>query len=96
MTSYVDVDSSAEGLQEDEELIEAVEQIVEKAAQTVYKDIKTEVHGAYATFAPTTRSTPSFFFKSTAQPYVGVWLEICCCCSFALIPVTKSVAELYF
>ncbi|CAJ1957266.1 unnamed protein product [Cylindrotheca closterium] len=47
MTTYVDVDRSAEAIQEDEELIEAVNQIVEKTAEIIYEDVKNDVSGFY-------------------------------------------------
>jgi hypothetical protein len=50
MTTYVDVDTSAEAIQEDEELIEAVSQIVEKTntlvkggAEIILEDVKNDV-----------------------------------------------------
>jgi diacylglycerol kinase (ATP) len=49
MTSYVDVDRSEEALQEDEELIEAVEQIVAKSAEAIITDVKNDVSGFYET-----------------------------------------------
>ena len=47
MTTYVDVDTSAEAIQEDEELIEAVNQIVEKTAEIIYEDVKNDVSSFY-------------------------------------------------
>lgn len=47
MSTYVDVDRSAEAIQEDEELIEAVNQIVEKTAEIIYEDVKNDVSGIY-------------------------------------------------
>ena len=41
------METSAEAIQEDEELIEAVEQIVEKAAEAIYEDIKNDFSGFY-------------------------------------------------
>jgi diacylglycerol kinase (ATP) len=49
MTSYVDVDRSEEALQEEEELIEAVEQIVAKSAEAIITDVKKDVSGFYET-----------------------------------------------
>ncbi len=42
---YLDMETSAEALQEDEELIEAVNEIVENAANAIYTDIKNDVSG---------------------------------------------------
>lgn len=45
--SYVDVETSAEAIKEDEELIEAVEQIVGKASKAIIEDVKNDVSGFY-------------------------------------------------
>ena len=45
MTSYVDVETSPEGLQEDEELIEAVNVLVGTVSETVKTEIENEVNG---------------------------------------------------
>ena len=47
MTSYVDVDTSEEALQEDVELQEAVEQMVAKGAEAIITDVKNDVNGVY-------------------------------------------------
>ena len=44
MANYVDIETSAEALQEDEELIEAVEAIVEIAAVSVKSQITHEIN----------------------------------------------------
>jgi diacylglycerol kinase (ATP) len=49
MTIYVDVERSAEALQEDEELIEAVEALVETAAVSVQREIASDVRELFAT-----------------------------------------------
>jgi diacylglycerol kinase (ATP) len=64
MTSYVDVDRSEEALQEDEELIEAVEQIVVKSAEAIITDVKNDVSGFYETV----RGRFDRIF-----PFVGYW-----------------------
>eukprot|EP00980_Cylindrotheca_fusiformis_P022873 scaffold9857_cov127-Cylindrotheca_fusiformis.AAC.19 len=45
MSTYVDIDRSAEAIQEDEELIEVVNHIVEKTAEIIYEDVKNDVSG---------------------------------------------------
>jgi diacylglycerol kinase (ATP) len=45
--SYYEVDRSEEALQEDEELIEAVEKIVTKGAEAIITDVKNDVSGVY-------------------------------------------------
>ncbi len=47
MTSYIDVDTSEEALLEDEELQQAVEQIVVKGAEIIIEDVKNDVNGVY-------------------------------------------------
>lgn len=64
--SYLDVELSVEELKEDEELREAVEQIVEKAAEAIYTDIKNDVSGVYFS----TR-----VFIETLFPFVVYWRE---------------------
>jgi len=64
--SYVDVETSAEALQEAEELIEAVNEIVEAAATAVYTDIKNDVSGALA---------KTRYVLETAFPFLIDWKE---------------------
>lgn len=64
--SYVDVETSAEALQEDEELIEAVNEIVEAAAVAVYTDIKNDVSGVLFRIR---------FFLENAFPFLIDWRE---------------------
>jgi hypothetical protein len=64
--SYVDVDTSAEALQEDAELIEAVNEIVDKAATAVYTDIKNDVSGVLFRVR---------YFMDTAFPFIVDWRE---------------------
>jgi hypothetical protein len=47
MSSYVHVETSAEEIQDDEDLIEAVGQIVAFAGEAIYTDIKNDVSGVY-------------------------------------------------
>ncbi|KAG7366557.1 diacylglycerol kinase accessory domain protein [Nitzschia inconspicua] len=73
MTSYVDVDRSEEALQEDEELIEAVELIVAKSAEAIITDVKNDVSGFYETiknwfdrifpFVEYWRADPALFWR---------------------------------
>lgn len=64
--SYVDVETSAEALQEDEELIEAVNEIVETAATAIYTDIKNDVSGIILRIR---------YFMDTAFPFLVDWRE---------------------
>ena len=64
--NYVDVETSAEALQEDEELIEAVTEIVEAAATAVYTDIKNDVSGILLRIR---------YFLETAFPFLIDWRE---------------------
>lgn len=66
MSTYVDVDTSAEALQEDEELIEAVNQIVEKTAEIIYTDVKNDVSGFYLKLKQ---------MMYTAFPFLVYWKE---------------------
>lgn len=66
MSTYVDVDTSAEALQEDEELIEAVNQIVEKTAEIIYTDVKNDVSGFYLKVR---------HMMYTAFPFLVYWKE---------------------
>ena len=51
--SLIDVETSAEAIQEDEELIEAVEQLVETAAVSLYTEIMNEVNAILTRFDTT-------------------------------------------
>mmetsp|Transcript_23617 Transcript_23617/g.65529 ORF Transcript_23617/g.65529 Transcript_23617/m.65529 type:complete len:1027 (-) Transcript_23617:108-3188(-) len=66
MTSYVDVDTSEEALQEDVELQEAVEQIVQKGAEIIIEDVKKDVNGVY-------EQSKAFFLG--LFPFIVSWSE---------------------
>jgi hypothetical protein len=66
MSTYVDIDTSAEAIQEDKELIEAVNQIVEKTAEIIYADVKNDVSGFYLQL----RRTAEALF-----PFLAYWRE---------------------
>jgi diacylglycerol kinase (ATP) len=66
MTSYVDVDTSEEALQEDVELQEAVEQIVAKGAEIIIEDVKNDVNGVYEQFKA---------FLLGLFPFIVAWSE---------------------
>lgn len=66
MTSYVDVDTSEEALQEDVELQEAVEQIVAKGAEIIIGDVKNDVNGVYEQFKT---------FLLGVFPFIVTWSE---------------------
>ena len=60
------METSAEALQEDEELIEAVNEIVETAATAIYTDIKNDVSGIILRIR---------YFMDTAFPFLVDWRE---------------------
>eukprot|EP00535_Pseudo-nitzschia_heimii_P007011 CAMPEP_0197189562 /NCGR_PEP_ID=MMETSP1423-20130617/19992_1 /TAXON_ID=476441 /ORGANISM="Pseudo-nitzschia heimii, Strain UNC1101" /LENGTH=82 /DNA_ID=CAMNT_0042641709 /DNA_START=13 /DNA_END=258 /DNA_ORIENTATION=+ len=66
MTSYVDVDTSEEALQEDVELQEAVEQMVAKGAEIIIEDVKNDVSGVY-------EQSKAFFFG--LFPFIVTWSD---------------------
>eukprot|EP00429_Kryptoperidinium_foliaceum_P061032 CAMPEP_0176097250 /NCGR_PEP_ID=MMETSP0120_2-20121206/48754_1 /TAXON_ID=160619 /ORGANISM="Kryptoperidinium foliaceum, Strain CCMP 1326" /LENGTH=265 /DNA_ID=CAMNT_0017431241 /DNA_START=143 /DNA_END=938 /DNA_ORIENTATION=+ len=66
MTTYVDVEPPSEALQEDEELIEAVNEIVDKAAIAIYTDIKNDVSGVLFRLR---------YYLDTAFPFLENWRE---------------------